>query len=108
MDNYKTITCPGCDARWAGLRLEHCAGCHRSFSSTRAGDAHRTGEMGVSERCMTDTEIAAKKITSGPYAGQPWFKATTNSYGTRVWSCNVPGRQPFWSGDGERTEPADA
>lgn len=55
-------TC-GCGARWSGTKLEHCTVCHRTFSSTRNGDRHRTGKHHLSvgpdrRRCMTDEECA--------------------------------------------------
>jgi hypothetical protein len=34
------VSCPRCDARWTGLKVEHCSVCHLTFSSTRAGDRH--------------------------------------------------------------------
>lgn len=55
--------CP-CGAEWYGFKLEHCtvAGCHRTFSSTRAGDMHRTGDHAKTfgpdrRRCKTDDEM---------------------------------------------------
>lgn len=49
-----------CGARWTGLRMEHCTVCHRTFSGTSTGDAHRVGEHGVSRRCLTDAELTKK------------------------------------------------
>lgn len=49
-----------CGARWTGMRMEHCTVCHRTFSGTTTGDAHRTGEHGIDRRCLTDDELAKK------------------------------------------------
>jgi hypothetical protein len=37
--------CAGCDARWNGFNTAHCGtgGCHRTFTSVKAFDAHRIG-----------------------------------------------------------------
>lgn len=53
--------CTRCNAKWHGLRLEHCTVCHRTFSGTKAGDAHRIGEHWPAglRRCLTDEEMAA-------------------------------------------------
>lgn len=36
-----TIVHGECGTTWTGLRREHCAGCHETFNSTKAGDKHR-------------------------------------------------------------------
>jgi hypothetical protein len=43
------ITCGGCDARWTGQSVAHCAACHRSFSVNAHFDLHRSpkGEHGT-------------------------------------------------------------
>lgn len=53
-----------CGAHWSGQRMEHCpvAGCHKTFSSSRAGDMHRTGDHAVTfgpdrRRCRTADEM---------------------------------------------------
>lgn len=30
-----------CGKTWSGARREHCAGCHETFNSAKAGDKHR-------------------------------------------------------------------
>lgn len=55
------IRCPDCPATWMGRKLEHCASCHETFTSTVAGDRHRVGLHGVSEgperrRCADPAE----------------------------------------------------
>lgn len=58
-------TC-GCGATWTGAKMEHCPepGCHQTFSGTRSGDKHRTGEHHIStgpdrRRCRTVEEMLA-------------------------------------------------
>lgn len=36
-------SCGGCDARWGGFRIAHCAACHRTFSTPANFDRHRAG-----------------------------------------------------------------
>lgn len=35
------FTCSGCPTTWTGASRAHCSGCHRTFSSVTAFDAHR-------------------------------------------------------------------
>ncbi len=49
-----------CGAAWGGMRMEHCTVCHRTFSGTTTGDAHRTGRHGFDRRCLTDDELTGK------------------------------------------------
>lgn len=47
------------------MRIEHCAGCHETFTGTSAGDKHRVGDHSVSfgpdrRRCLTVAEMLAK------------------------------------------------
>lgn len=65
-----------CGASWTGHKLEHCtvAGCHRTFSSTRAGDMHRTGDHAVTfgpdrRRCKTDDELVKSGLEPRETAG---------------------------------------
>lgn len=58
-------TCHKCDSTITGYRPEHCTVCHETFTSTRSGDMHRTGDHGVKEgpsrrRCLTVDEMEAK------------------------------------------------
>lgn len=41
-----------CGAQWGGLNTAHCSaeGCHRTFTSVAAFDAHRVGPWGVDRR----------------------------------------------------------
>ena len=57
-------TC-NCGATWTGFKLEHCPGCHQSFTGTAAGDMHRVGDHDLSQgpgrrRCLTISEMEAK------------------------------------------------
>ena len=40
------FSCGGCDHRWSGLLIAHCAACHASFTTIHAFDRHRD-----SDRC---------------------------------------------------------
>lgn len=98
-----TANCPRCEARWGGEKPEHCTVCHRTFGSTVAGDAHRVGIVGVTEgpdrrRCMTDEEMADKRIAKGVDAGAPWFTYRINKFGSKIWFRNIPSRatNPNW------------
>ena len=70
-----TATTHGCGARWhqAGNRTSHCAGCHRTFSSTSTFDAHRR-DM----RCVDPATLLDK-------AGAPKLKTFTDSEGCTIW-----------------------
>ncbi len=75
-----------CGDAWCSPKVEHCTVCHRTFSSTSAGDRHRVGQHGVTtgpdrRRCLTDTELATARLTG-----------RTNRYGTTVWGH--PGSNP--------------
>lgn len=58
--------CGKCAAQWAGHRIEHCTGCHATFTGTTSGDMHRVGEHGVDRRCLTDEEMLTKGMTQNP------------------------------------------
>lgn len=51
--------CRPCGSEWTGEKLEHCTVCHRTFTSTPAGDKHRTGSHVNGRRCRTDEEMLA-------------------------------------------------
>jgi hypothetical protein len=58
-------TCGKCDATWTNQRTEHCMGCHQTFASTRAGDAHRVGPHDPAEggrRCLSPEEMVARGL----------------------------------------------
>ncbi|WP_158564066.1 hypothetical protein [Jiangella anatolica] len=82
---------------WSGYKTELCSvlGCLKLFSNTRAGDAHRVGEHGVTEgpdrrRCLTTEEMLAKSIEKGSRKGEPFYRTRINPWGHEVWSINVP------------------
>lgn len=79
-----------CGARWTGLKAEHCAACHETFSGTTAGDKHRTGDHAVStgptrRRCLTADEMLAKGMTY-----------LTNAHGTWIWGTGQAQTGRFW------------
>lgn len=74
-----------CGAEWSGLKREHCTVCHRTFSGTSTGDAHRTGQHGVDRRCLTDAELAKK--------GMRMTDARSN-----LWQ-SAPAENPHWKAD---------
>lgn len=37
------FSCGGCDNRWSGTSMAHCAGCHRTFTTVGNFDKHRSG-----------------------------------------------------------------
>lgn len=52
-------TCGGCDHVWTGLGAAHCAarGCHRTFSTTRLFDLHRSTRGGEHGTCADPEKI---------------------------------------------------
>ncbi len=63
--------CRDCAAEWTNRKWEHCRvdGCHATFASTIAGDAHRVGEHDVWEgpdrrRCLEPSEMEAVGLWS--------------------------------------------
>ena len=96
-----------CSAEWSGLRVEHCTGCHETFTGTEAGDRHRVvervdGAGSEIRRCLTVEEIR----TLARKDGEPWFVEEVNQFGTRLWSRNRPGRveNPAWTPGGRDEE----
>ena len=62
-------TCRTCYATIRGLKPEHCAYCHETFTGTTAGDMHRVGKHGVTagpdrRRCLTLEEMLGKGMTT--------------------------------------------
>jgi hypothetical protein len=50
------------------MKLEHCPGCHLTFTCTAAGDMHRVGKHSVTggparRRCLTPDEMLDKGMT---------------------------------------------
>lgn len=62
------ITCGGCPARWTGLAVAHCAGCHETFSALGLFDRHRTavGERGA---CKPPAELSDCEFRDGMWRG---------------------------------------
>ena len=61
-------TCRTCGDRIVGMKLEHCACCHGTFTCTAAGDMHRVGRHGVTDgpnrrRCLTSEAMLDKGMT---------------------------------------------
>lgn len=60
-------TCGGCDARWHGTRVAHCAArnCHRTFAGVGLFDLHRTAD----DRCLHPDDVRG-------WDGKPrlWFR----------------------------------
>ena len=55
-----------------------CQGCKQHFNSTAAFDKHRTGDFGVSRRCLTEAEMLAKGMdrnAAGFWVGSPMPRA---------------------------------
>ncbi len=40
--------CRHCDTTWTGLRIAHCAKCHRTFTTPANFDKHRAGSRTLS------------------------------------------------------------
>ena len=38
------FSCGGCDHRWTGLKIAHCAACHSTFTTVQAFDRHRDSD----------------------------------------------------------------
>ena len=60
-----STTCGKCQAKWTGLRIEHCTICHETFTGSTAGDMHRTGDHAINEgpdrrRCLSMYEMYEK------------------------------------------------
>lgn len=51
--------CGGCPTTWTGQSRAHCAGCHRTFSTARLFDLHRSasGERGT---CLDPEKVTSK------------------------------------------------
>lgn len=54
-----TITCPRCDHTWTATGAAHCGGggCHRTFSTARLFDLHRSPRGGEHGSCLDPAEI---------------------------------------------------
>ncbi len=83
--------CPRCRARWVqvGDRTGHCSGCHRTFSSVLAFDAHR---QTVDERraCVDPARLMRAD-------GRPRFVTRVDAAGGLVWGEPSGARVPHWA-----------
>lgn len=78
-----TVTCSRCGISWTGLRIEHCAACHETFTGTSSGDRHRAGDHAISlgpdrRRCLTPEEMRAKGMTQN--ARGQWTNGGTSPW----------------------------
>ena len=78
--NRETPCTDECTRPRPGSRLEHCRVCHRTFASTVAGDAHRTGQHDVDRRCRTDAELVSLGLWLTDLAGRRvWHGRASNA-----------------------------
>jgi hypothetical protein len=64
--------CGRCGAEWTGYSTCHCsaAGCHRTFTSITAFDAHRTGSHANGERhCLDPATVGLVPVTKTYWTG---------------------------------------
>lgn len=67
-----TCTCPDCGATYSGTGGGHCrSGCHRTFTSDRAAEAHRVGEFGVGRHCIDVATTEGWRETSRGWTNRP-------------------------------------
>lgn len=52
-------TCKGCEASWTGLKMCHCGACHRTFSTVRLFDKHRS-PVGDHGSCKDPSTITTR------------------------------------------------
>lgn len=80
-------SCPRCDARWTGLKVEHCSVCHLTFSSTRAGDRHLVDMDPVTGRSrhLTPEQMLALRRENG----EPWYAVRVDAYGVEVFGRHL-------------------
>lgn len=66
-------TCGGCSNTWTGIKVCHCAGCHRTFSVLSWFDRHRTRGKCLNPASITvseeDTRPAMKLDAHGKWVG---------------------------------------
>lgn len=65
------ITHPPCGREWSGQRAEHCPACCETFTSTRAGDAHRTGPHDA-RRCVQPATVGLWQDARGLWHRRPY------------------------------------
>jgi hypothetical protein len=68
-----------CGTRWhqAGNKTGHCGGCHRTFGSLAAFDAH--------QRIVSGKNVCLDPATLLDKASAPRFKTFTDSEGAIIW-----------------------
>ena len=64
------FSCGGCDHRWRGLLIAHCAACHCTFTTIKTFDRHR------------DSDHCRKPQFARRTDGKPLFKKSTLSNNT--------------------------
>ncbi len=86
--------CTPCGAEWGGAKLEHCTVCHETFTSTPAGDKHRTGGFANgSRRCRTPEEMLA--LGMGQNLRGYWVSSRQNTPDSLVqYGLESPGSNP--------------
>ena len=60
------VTCPGCDAHWAGQLTGHCTACHATFSDVAAFDTHRSGSYAKGRVCLPPRDVGLT-LADRPY-----------------------------------------
>lgn len=78
------MTTCDCGATWGGLRTEHCAACHQTFTGTTSGDRHRVGDYNqrtgpTRRRCLTVAEMETRGLERNA-------KGQWTTGGTSPWS----------------------
>lgn len=66
------ISCGKCGEKWSGVRVCHCGGCHETFSSLSAFDAHQRGTT-PGQLCKKPEEMTDKEgIPVFEQVEKPW------------------------------------
>jgi hypothetical protein len=76
----------GCGAWWTGTRVAHCAGCHRTLSSTTAFDRHQRNKPEGGVECLDPATVG--------------LVAVAKPYGV-LWSWPDSGKNPHAAKDAE-------
>jgi hypothetical protein len=66
-----SASCGGCEQRWTGVNVCHCAACHRTFTGVSGFDTHRRGGACTMLKLFQDargywTPTEAAKVPSFP------------------------------------------
>lgn len=69
-------SCSRCSFTWTGLRIAHCAGCHRTFSTPANFDIHRSryrchdpASITYSSESVREGELRLKLGSRGVWIG---------------------------------------